>query len=321
MVMAKIYGRPDSELEILSQAPSHIEKFEDIDKEHKKLKDELAKEKKVFFEKVPNKIGEEEQKFEKMKDNEKIAEQEFDEKLRNLEEKKTEGGFTGFSASFKGYLVKNYSKKRAINKIKNLQEKQESHIKEWKKNPEGIFNKEQEETISEIEEFDELKEDPFYSGAKGEVDVLKKLSQLSDDYHILCGLHIELPHYVTYKGRKNLGSAQMDFVVVSKRGIVLIEVKNWSRGYSKKYDGLSPHEQVDRAGMVLWITLKSWRSPKNPSAANVLLSVQGNMEFDYDYKFVNVKDLNNINYFIENRREQFSDKEVKRVVDRLEKFL
>ena len=321
MVMAKIYGRPDSELEILSEAPRHIEKFEDIDKEHKKLKDELAKEKKVFFEKVPNKLGEEEQKLEKMKNDEKITEQEFDEKLRNLEGKKTEGGFTGFSASFKGYLVKNYSKKRAINKIKNLQEKQESHIKEWKENPEGIFNKEQEETISQIEEFDELKEDPFYAGAKGEVDVLKKLSQLSDDYHVLCGLHIELPHYVTYKGRKNLGSAQMDFVVISKRGVILIEVKNWSRGYSKKYAGLSPHEQVDRAGMVLWITLKSWRSPKNTSVTSVLLSVQGNMEFNYDYKFVNVKDLNNINYFIENRREQFSDKEVERVVDRLRKFL
>ena len=113
----------------------------------------------------------------------------------------------------------------------------------------------------------------------------------------------------------------MDFVVVSKRGVVLIEVKNWSSGFSKKYGGLSPHEQVDRAGMVLWITLKSWRSPKNPSAANVLLSVQGNMDYDHNYKFVNVKNLNNINYFIENRGEQFSDKEVKRVVDRLEKYL
>lgn len=319
--MAIIYGRSDSELEILSEVPRHIEKFEDIDKEHKKLKDELDKKKKVFFENVPNKIDKEEQKLEKMKNNEKITEQEFDEKLRNLEEKKTEGGFTSFSASFKGYFVKNYSKKKAINKIKNLQEQQESHIKEWKENPEGIFNKVHEDIISEIEEFDDLKEDPFYAGAKGEVDVLKKLSQLSDDYHVLCGLHIQLPHYVTYKRRKNLGSAQMDFVVISKRGIVLIEVKNWSKLYSKTYDGLPPHEQVDRAGMVLWIALKSWQSPKNPSVASVLLSVQGNMEYDYDYKFVNVKNLNNINYFIENKREQFSEKEVKRVVDRLQKFL
>lgn len=319
--MAIIYGRPDSELEILIQAPRHIKKFEDIGKEHKKLKDKLTEEKKVFFEKVPNKIVQEEQNLENMKNHEKITEQEFDEKLRNLEEKKTEGGFTGFSASFKGFIVKNYSKKRAINKIKNLQEKQKWQIKEWKENPEGIFKKEQKETISEIKEFDELKEDPFYAGAKGELDVLKKLSQLSDDYHVFCGVRIDLGRYVTYRRRKNLRSAQMDFVVVSKRGIILIEVKNWSRGYSKNFDGLSPHEQVDRAGMVLWIELQSWRSPKNPSVASVLLSVQGNMEFDYHYKYVKVKNLNNINYFIENRNEQFSDKEVKRVVERLKKFL
>jgi len=319
--VAIIYGRPDSELEILSESPSYIEKFEDIDIEHTKLKDNLDKEKKVFFEKVPNKISEEMQNLEKMKNDEKITDEEFNEKLRKLVEKKTEGGFTGFSASFKGFIVKNYSKKRAINKIKNLQEEQKSQIKEWKENPDGIFKKEQVVTISQIKEFDELKEDPFYAGAKGEVDVLKKLSQLSDDYHVLCGLGIELDHYVTYKRRRDLRSAQMDFIVVSKRGIVLIEVKNWSSGYYKNNRGLRPHEQVDRAGLVLWITLKSWRSPKNPSPTSVLLAVQGNMDYDYAYKFVNVKNLNNINYFIENKREQFSDKEVKRVVGRLEKFL
>ena len=91
--------------------------------------------------------------------------------------------------------------------------------------------------------------------------------------------------------------------------------------YSNKYHGLSPHEQVDRAGMVLWIALQSWQSPKKPVISSVLLPVQENMEYDYDYKFVNVKNLNNINYFIENKREQFSEKEVKRVTKRLQKFL
>jgi len=319
--MAKIYGRPDSELEILSEAPRHVEKFEDIDKEHKKLKDGLANEKRVFLKKVPYKISEEEQKLEKMQNEEKSTEQEFDEKIRKLEKKKTEGGFTGFSASFKGYLVKNYSKKRAIKKIKNLQEEQESQIKEWKEKPDGIFNKEQEGTISGIKEFDELKKDPFYAGAKGEIAVLKKLSLLSDDYHVLCGLDIGLDHYVTYNRRKDLRSAQMDFIVVSKRGVILIEVKNWSRGYYKNYGGLSPHEQVDRAGLVLWITLKSWRSPKNPSPSSVLLAVQGNMDYDHKYKFVNVKNLNTINYFIENKREKFSDKEVNRLVGRLKEYI
>lgn len=316
--MAIIYGRPDSEIEILRRSPRTVEKFEDIDTEHRKLKDGLAEERDNFFEKVPSRITREEQKLEKIKDEEKNTEQEFDEKIKKLEEKKTEGGFSGFSASFKGFVVKNYSKKREINKIKELQKEQESHIDTWKENPEGIFNKNQKETISEIKEFDEIKKDPFYAGAKGELDVLDKLSELNDDYHIFCDVEKNLDHYVTYNGRKNLRSAQMDFVVVSYRGVILIEAKNWSSNFYRQHDGLSPHEQVDRAGRVLWITLKSsWRSPKNPPVTSVLLSIRGNMRYDSYYKFVNVKDLKNINYFIENRHEQFSDKEVERIIDRL----
>jgi len=110
----------------------------------------------------------------------------------------------------------------------------------------------------------------------------------------------------------------MDFIVVSKRGVILIEVKNWSSRYIKEHSGLSPHEQVDRAGRVLWIKLKSsWFSPKNPRVNNVLLSTQASMEYDHRYRFVNVKYLNNINYFIQSREEQFSEKEVRRLVNRV----
>ena len=38
-------------------------------------------------------------------------------------------------------------------------------------------------------------------------------------------------------------------------------------------EGLEPHEQVERAGRVLWILLKSWRAPKNPSIISVLLTI------------------------------------------------
>lgn len=316
--MAIVYGRPDSEIEILRRSPKSVEKFEDISTEHQKLKDGLSEQKKDFFEKVPSRIIKEEQKLDKIKAEEKTTERKFDEKIKKLKEKKNEGGFSGFSASFKGYVVKNYSKKREINKIKELQKEQESQINAWKENPEGIFNKTQKETISEIKEFDEIKKDPFYAGAKGELNVLDKLSELNDDYHIFCDVSKELDHYVTYNGRRNLRSAQMDFVVVSYRGVVLIEAKNWSSSFYRQHDGLSPHEQVDRAGRVLWISLKSsWRSPRNPPVTSVLLSIRGNMRYDNYYKFVNVKDLKNINYFIQNRYEQFSDKEVERIIDRL----
>lgn len=169
----------------------------------------------------------------------------------------------------------------------------------------------------QITKIEQNKDSPLHRGAQGELRVLDRLADLNDDYYVLCGVSMELPNYVTYNGRRNLRSAQMDFIVVSRRGVILIEVKNWSSRYYNQNNNLSPHEQVDRAGRVLWISLKSWRSPTNPSITNVLLSVQGNMQYNPSYKFVNVKDLRNINHFIENRYEQFSEKDVKRIVGRI----
>jgi len=226
--MAVIYGRPDSEKQLLSKYPNRVQKIEDIERVHQEMKEEL---------KIPQK-----------------------------------GFFAG---------IKKWNKQRQVNK------------------------------------FEKNKDNPFHAGAKGELSVIYKLSELSDEYHVLCGLNIGLDHWVTYNGKKNLRSAQMDFVVVSCKGVILIEVKNWSTLYYNEHRNISPHEQVDRAGRVLWIALKSWRSPNNPRVTSVLLSIQDNMRYDTRYKFVYVYNLDKIKYFIENRKEEFSDKEVKRIVDRL----
>ena len=157
-----------------------------------------------------------------------------------------------------------------------------------------------------------------HAGAKGETLALEKLSELPDDYHVFCGVNKDLGKYITYRRKRNLKSAQMDFVVVSKRGVVLIEVKNWSAKYYKNHYGLRPHEQVDRAGRVLWIKLKSsWFRPKDPPVTSVLLSIQGSINYDSNYGYVVVKNLNDINSYIQNKQEQFSDKEVKRLIDRV----
>lgn len=169
----------------------------------------------------------------------------------------------------------------------------------------------------QINKIEDSIDSPLHRGAKGEVKVLDRLSELSNDYHIFCDVQKQLDNWITYNGKRNLRSAQMDFVVVSYRGVVLIEVKNWSSEYYRQHGGLYPHEQVDRAGRVLWISLQSWRSPQNPPVTNVLLSVRGNMEYDPNYKSVYVKDMNNINHFIQNRREQFSDKDVERIIGRM----
>jgi len=169
----------------------------------------------------------------------------------------------------------------------------------------------------QLDTFEKNKKDPGHAGTNGELKVLSELSKLPDTYHVMCGVEFELPHYVTYKGQKNLKSAQMDFVIVSKRGVIIIEVKNWSHTYYAQNKGISPHEQVDRAGMVLWISLKSWRDPSDPPVTKVLLPIQNNMRYDPSFRFVLVRNLANINAFITGQREIFSEKEVRTVVDRL----
>lgn len=134
------------------------------------------------------------------------------------------------------------------------------------------------------------------------------LSQLSDKYHILCGVNITLPNDITYHGKKDLNSAAIDFVVISKKGIVLIGVKN---------ENLS-HEQVDRDTRVLKSHLKSWRAPQNPKVTSVILSVKGNVKNNPKYKSVTTSNLKKINSFLESGKEIFSDKELKRIFDRLE---
>jgi len=156
--VAIIYGRADSEKQLLSKYPKRVQKIEDIERVHQEMKEEL---------------------------------------------KVTEKGF------FAG--IKRWNKQRQVNK------------------------------------FEKNKDNPFHAGAKGELSVIDKLSELSDDYHVLCGLNIGLDHWVTYNGKKNLRSAQMDFVVVSYKGVILIEVKNWSTRYYNEHRNISPHEQVDRA--------------------------------------------------------------------------
>jgi hypothetical protein len=164
----------------------------------------------------------------------------------------------------------------------------------------------------------------LYSGTKGEIRVLNTFSKLDDNYHVLCGVTLELPHFVTYNGKRSLKSAQMDFVLVSKKGIQVIEVKNWTDTYifkNRENGGLEPHEQVNRAGRVMWISLKEWFNYENPNVSAVLLSIQGNMKYDPKYRFVAVKDLVSVIPWIEKKKDILSEKEVEQIVKKLQRYV
>jgi len=222
----------------------------------------------------------------------------------------------GVSEATKKFLKKLPKEVKSLDDISNVHQKLADDYNEIE--DKGLRNKFSRWRIQrKVKKIVEMQNDVEHKGARGEDLALEKLSELSDDFHVFCGVNLTLPNYVTYNGKKNLKSAQMDFVVVSTKGVVLIEVKNWSDDYVKSNKNLSPHEQVDRASRVLWISLKSWRSPKDPSVKSVILSITGNIQYDKNYKFVSVSNYNNINSFLENRQDEFSEKDVERIVGRL----
>ena len=171
----------------------------------------------------------------------------------------------------------------------------------------------------QINKFEENEDNLFHAGTRGENKVIEELLKLDENHHILCGVRIKLPYYVTYNGQKNLKSAQMDVVVVCPKGIFMIEVKNWSDNYIQNHDKLNPYEQTDRAGRILWISLQ--KIIKNIRVTNVLLSIQGNISYNKQYRSVFVSSLNRINQFIEKRQDDLSLKEVKKIVDELKHYV
>ncbi len=152
-----------------------------------------------------------------------------------------------------------------------------------------------------------------YAGAFGENQVLTELKKLDDDFFVVCGLTIELPYYVTYKSSKNLRSAEMDFIVVGTTGIFVIEVKNWSNEYLKNYMGLSTYEQIDRAGLVLYIFLNGYFSSA-PKITKIIVPIQGNIFYNKNYKTVFIKNIENLNNFICKRKTIYSPSTVKKIL-------
>ena len=92
----------------------------------------------------------------------------------------------------------------------------------------------------------------------------------------------------------------MDLVVICTKGVFMIEVKNWSDNYAQNNHNLSPHEQADKAGRVLWIVLQD--VIKNIQVTNVLLSISGNISYNEKYRAVFVSSLDRINQFLEKRQ-------------------
>ncbi len=328
--MAHIYGQSGAEKELLLKCPIGIYNFEDVKNSLTKSQNKLNQERTTFFEILPKVIHKEKDKLENLKIKEKEIENSLDEKItqikKSIKDKKTKIGskhkihhLLTLPINYVDLFIKNnISKPSAMRKAKNDIDAQNKVIYPLENEPDQLFQGEQKELIGEINKLKTIIKSPDYSGAYGELLVLSELKELNDDFHIFCDVNIDLGGYVRYRGNRNLKSAQMDFVVVGHTGIFVIEVKNWSSNYLNSYEGFSPHEQVDRAGRVLYIYFKKHTLLFKPRITNLLVPIRRNMEYDEKYKFVLIRNPSGIRGFIcSDTKTALSDREIHKLVSLL----
>ena len=305
--MAIIYGIPGALKDFLSICDSEITCTNDVKKQLKETETQSRKDRKKFFEKIDDRIQQENERIKEIYEELVEAQSIIGEKIERLEDEPSQKPW-----KIQNYIKIVFTKKSVVPKkidpIKNCLSTQKTLIEKLKEDPESVFQSENSESSSRIKYLENLLQDPRYFGAIGEEKTLKTLTSLNDDYHVLCDVQIRLSDYIWYNGKKNLKSAQIDFVVVGPTGIYAIEVKNWSNQLYNNNTDFTPHEQVQRAGKVLWVHLSNKYIFHKPHVTNIVVPVQYNMNYQQNFKNVFVKNLYSLNGFIENGKYQTLNK-------------
>ena len=308
-----MYDLSGAERDILRECSPRVKKFEDIKPTLSDLKNKLESNRNNFFDELPNLIDNEQKSLEELESKEREVEKEWNIKIEEIQNN-IKGNKWKFWKYFDLIIKERISKPKAISKVQKEIKNQDNLIYELRTKPEEYFASEHRKTISEINQLKRVVRSPEYYGAYGEYKTRKELSKLGNDFHLICNLKISFNHYLYYRNKKNLKKAQMDFVVVGPTGIYLIEVKNWSKATlnSKHF---SPHEQVDRAGKVLWRHLKNHTIFYKPKITQILVPIQHNIEYNSYYKSVLIRDVQNLTSFIENnKRYPLSEKKIRSIV-------
>jgi len=322
--MAQVYGRPGAEKQLLREYP-HIRSFSDIGISLSALEKRLSKEKKDFFRDLPKRITNEKNKLKAIQEKKDKTEKGWNYRKKqikeDIKEKKRElfkeHRISSLFWILVGYVnivftqIKSY---REISAIKKPIKEQTDWVMRLENDPNKVFQEFHKEEIDELNKLKAIKATKEYAGAYGELKVLKQLKKLDNSFHVLCDVYIELRKYVLYRKKRNLKSAQFDFVVVSERGVFPIEVKNWGETTVINNSDFTPHEQVDRAGRVLYIYLKGkYRPRRPPKITKLLISIQNNLRYDPKYKRVLIQNVSTIKEFLRRQPNTLSTADVDKV--------
>jgi hypothetical protein len=327
--MAIIHGRSGSETTLLRKCNFNPINFNEIkpylekkEKELKQFKDSfythiLPKRKKKLYEKIENlsiKKSDTEAGWDK-----KIGELKI--KVSNTKEKLSiKKAYHLFPLLFYWSKLANIKYRLMPKELLDIQSEinTEVYYLDYLKNyPDIVFKDDSKVFYNSISHANSIIRSADYKGAYGELKFLEEMTKLSDEFHIISDVNINLYEYIRYKNTRNLKSAQMDFVIVSTKGVFVIEVKNWGKNY--KHRGFSPYEQVDRAGLILYRHFKDVGI--NRKATKFLISIQQPFKYNNNYKSVLVNTHYGLKQYLEKRQNKIPLEEVDRIVRNLQKYL
>jgi hypothetical protein len=345
--MAKVYGKPGAEKDLLKICPPEINCSVDVETFTIKYKLEKDQKRAVFDKETFDLVKNNKEKIKELESNKDRLIKEYTEKLVKLKDKKSNSekiwnekiNETENKINYYKNQIKQHYKIKLIfsllylkfhHKIQSIAPKQlkeikteiiktgkeksnrvlelesqinilKSTIKNINKTRDTEFENKEKDLINKIEALDKAFISEEYHGAKGESAALEKLEKLPSDFHIFCDVKIK---------------RQMDFVVVGPTGIFVIEVKNWTPGYTKDHlesGEESPHEQVDDAGTKLFYFLKD-KFNFDLRVRKVIIPVKMILDENPNLPFVKVKSLKWVNSFITNSKNVFSTPQIDNIV-------
>jgi len=167
-----------------------------------------------------------------------------------------------------------------------------------------------------VRSYNFLKENElFLVGAQGEEYVIRELSQLPDEFHVINDVNLRFGNAIYWKKyHEYIKTCQIDHIVAGPTGIFLLETKNWKRSDIEiKSDKLI--HQVERANRALWYYTRNFyrRNEKLPFR-NVVVSMKGSGSGRYLSRYIDIISPGRACDYIRNRQPVLSQDAVDRFV-------
>jgi hypothetical protein len=227
-------------------------------------------------------------------------------------------------------LIEDYPKliQLSADKIDKQIECDSNKLFDFKENPQEVLNERCRPDLNQLNYIKEVLQDfnTLILGAKGEIQVVKEIEKLSDDFVLIndFSVHFNPPLY-RRSSNDRIYSIQIDHLLISKVGIFILETKNWSKKSIESLDLRSPVDQIRRSSYALFRLISNaidggeirlnhhhW-GDKNIQVRNIIVMI--NEKPKEEFQFVKIKTLSELNSYISFFEDILSEDEVRRLTN------